>query len=164
MYCKQCGNELQDGSAFCNKCGTNLEEKKNLANSKKFAISKKMIIPIIILTILIPLSYLTYNYVKHQPPKNVSKEVYNGSIQWSSFFEEHKKNNFQNVSQSDLDKFTEFIKKYQNNATQEEQKILDKSEEIMFAYGLEANGYSNAKGENSFDNKVLELKKLLNLK
>ncbi|WP_157785666.1 zinc-ribbon domain-containing protein [Clostridium tunisiense] len=164
MFCKQCGYEIQDDSLFCNRCGANLGEKKTLTHSNKFIFSKKIIVSLIILVVVIPLGCFTYNYVMHRPPNNVSKEVYNGSIQWSNFFVEHKKNNLQKVSQDDMDKFVEFVKKYKNKATTEEREILDKMTEVMYAYGLEFAGYRDGKEKDSFDNNVLELKKLLNLK
>lgn len=164
MFCKQCGYKIQDDSLFCNRCGANLGEKKTLTHSNKFILSKKIIVSMIILVVLLPLGYFTYNYVMHRPPNGVRREVYDGSIQWSNFFEEHKKNNYQKVSQGDLNKYTDFVKKYEINATEEEKKVLDKTKHIMLAYGLEASGYRDGKSSDSFDNKVLELKKLLNLK
>ena len=57
MYCKECGNEIDDKSKFCSKCGTKIEQ-DNIVNENKIKIkknSKGNKILIIILIILIHL-------------------------------------------------------------------------------------------------------------
>lgn len=41
MYCRKCGNELSDNSAFCPKCGNRVTEKKDETEKKNLTIKHK---------------------------------------------------------------------------------------------------------------------------
>lgn len=41
MYCKNCGNKLQGNEFFCPKCGTSLEECKNINNINLYKVLNK---------------------------------------------------------------------------------------------------------------------------
>lgn len=38
MFCKNCGNELNENASFCNKCGANVRTVKESAQNNTFAI------------------------------------------------------------------------------------------------------------------------------
>lgn len=56
MYCKKCGNEIEDDSVYCNFCGDKIDKKniesKNKEETKKIK-SKPKFLSMIILIILI---------------------------------------------------------------------------------------------------------------
>jgi len=52
MYCKNCGNKLNDNDKFCQKCGTNQETQSVQTNNVKSSNNKTIIIIGIILTII----------------------------------------------------------------------------------------------------------------
>lgn len=61
MYCKNCGNKVDDDAVFCTKCGIKFSQKnaKNIKiNTKKFKASKKIIL-IVVLALVIILLMLT---------------------------------------------------------------------------------------------------------
>lgn len=51
MYCNKCGNEIVDGSEFCSKCGTKLDQNKKQKVKKETSKSTRIII-IVLLSIL----------------------------------------------------------------------------------------------------------------
>lgn len=55
MYCKKCGNELQDGMTFCNKCGTkvgeNINQSSNLEKKRKKYITNIICVVVVIIVI-----------------------------------------------------------------------------------------------------------------
>lgn len=49
MYCRNCGNEIKEGSSFCGKCGLELLDKNNTKNkSQKRKIKSKRVISILL--------------------------------------------------------------------------------------------------------------------
>lgn len=41
MYCRKCGNEIPDNSAFCPKCGNSMTGKKDETEKKNLSIKHK---------------------------------------------------------------------------------------------------------------------------
>lgn len=69
MFCKNCGNQIDEGSKFCDKCGQSVESPNNIYNSPptKNKQKKKLSIPMIILIIIIILGILGAISSNHTP-------------------------------------------------------------------------------------------------
>ena len=63
MYCKYCGNELEDASLFCNKCGKAQSEKKQSSKDRKEKVklsSKEKGIRLVSWIILIAIYFIAF--------------------------------------------------------------------------------------------------------
>jgi hypothetical protein len=89
MFCGRCGNELTNGSKFCNSCGTSIatennqidivveddrhQEESQMCKKDKILKNKKILIPILIICCLVVGVSITYSVIK--PPS--TDEVFN---------------------------------------------------------------------------------------
>lgn len=97
MYCKKCGNQIADGSKFCNSCGAqqNAPEISAVQSSAKKSLPIGAIIAIIIAAVIIiggVIGGLVYKYNSSNGENNIPAEIdANGEVQNNSGAE--KKNN-----------------------------------------------------------------------
>lgn len=73
MYCRNCGNKIEDGSTFCGNCGNPINNKKKKINISFFK-KKIIIIPCIILLIFVLLFIMVFNIGKYNLSKSLIKD------------------------------------------------------------------------------------------
>lgn len=62
MFCKNCGNEIKEDAAFCDKCGKSINETNN--KSKKNSFTKRFLISFIGAIILLVCIFVIPNFVR----------------------------------------------------------------------------------------------------
>jgi len=96
-------------------------------------------------------------------PKNVSDEIYTGSVKWVSYFEALKESGKSAEDKNTLE-WAEFCNNNGKEETPEERLVLDSLTSIGITYASETTGEKDSNIKNTYDYKVAELKKTLKIK
>lgn len=91
----------------------------------------------------------------------VSEEVYEGTQKYIGIFEAHKNDNYSKPTKEEMDQYIEFVNTSKKDATPEEKEILDMLGDVMIAYSTDASEVSKGGEPILFDEKLQELKTLL---
>jgi hypothetical protein len=91
----------------------------------------------------------------------VSKEVREGTLKYINIFETHKKDNYSEPTKQEMNEYIEFVNSSKAKATPEEKEVLNKLGDVMLAYSTDSSEVSKGGKPILFDEKVKELKTLL---